>query len=131
MLWNIPVIPPDHRGGHDLSRPGQLVAYFLINIPPQKFGTYRHLHENPATDSELPIQPTRPDPNAPGCSYVDGKKICSIPDRPHVTRIVRLRWACTSTSIHGISVPHSYALTTNGVVTKVKETCGKPVRRTA
>ncbi len=92
---DIPVVQSDRGGQVTYHGPGQLVAYFLINLRRKKMGvrelvthientvigSLRHYDINSAA---------RPD--APGV-YVDGKKICSLG--------LRIRKGC---SFHGLAL---------------------------
>jgi lipoyl(octanoyl) transferase len=92
---DIPVVQSDRGGQVTYHGPGQIVAYFLINLRRKKLGV-REL----VTDIENLVINTlkayninsaaRPD--APGV-YVDGKKICSLG--------LRIRKGC---SFHGLAL---------------------------
>ncbi|MEZ8716155.1 lipoyl(octanoyl) transferase LipB [Vibrio splendidus] len=92
---DIPVIQSDRGGQVTYHGPGQLVAYFLINIRRKKFGVrdlvthIENLVINTLTAYNI-NSTARPD--APGV-YVDGKKICSLG--------LRIRRGC---SFHGLAL---------------------------
>lgn len=98
---DIPVVQSDRGGQVTYHGPGQIVAYFLINLRRKKLGV-REL----VTDIENLVINTlkaynidsaaRPD--APGV-YVDGKKICSLG--------LRIRKGC---SFHGLALNVNMAL---------------------
>ncbi|WP_165310577.1 lipoyl(octanoyl) transferase LipB [Vibrio ziniensis] len=92
---DIPVVQSDRGGQVTYHGPGQLVAYFLINLRRKKLGV-RDL----VTDIENLVINTLKNydiesaarPDAPGV-YVDGKKICSLG--------LRIRKGC---SFHGLAL---------------------------
>ncbi|MFI3274025.1 lipoyl(octanoyl) transferase LipB [Vibrio sp.] len=92
---DIPVIQSDRGGQVTYHGPGQLVAYFLINIRRKKLGVrdlvthIEHLVINTLKAYNIDSA-ARPD--APGV-YVDGKKICSLG--------LRIRRGC---SFHGLAL---------------------------
>lgn len=99
---DIPVVQSDRGGQVTYHGPGQLVAYFLINLRRKKLGvrdlvtTIENLVIN--TLKAYNIDSTaRPD--APGV-YVDGKKICSLG--------LRIRKGC---SFHGLALNVNMDLT--------------------
>ncbi len=92
---DIPVVQSDRGGQVTYHGPGQLVAYFLINLRRKKLGV-RDLVTN---IENLVINTLRAynidsaaRPDAPGV-YVDGKKICSLG--------LRIRKGC---SFHGLAL---------------------------
>jgi lipoyl(octanoyl) transferase len=92
---DIPVVQSDRGGQVTYHGPGQLVAYFLINLRRKKLGVrdlVTHI-ENLVinTLSKYNIQ-SAARPDAPGV-YVDGKKICSLG--------LRIRKGC---SFHGLAL---------------------------
>jgi lipoyl(octanoyl) transferase len=91
---NIPVVQTDRGGQVTYHGPGQLVAYFLLDLRRLGFGIRRlvTLLENSvvATLGEYGIH-AAPRSDAPGV-YVDGAKICSLG--------LRVRHGC---SYHGIA----------------------------
>ena len=92
---DIPVIQSDRGGQVTYHGPGQIVAYFLINLRRKKLGV-REL----VTDIETLVINTlkhydiesAAKPDAPGV-YVDGRKICSLG--------LRIRKGC---SFHGLAL---------------------------
>lgn len=92
---DIPVIQSDRGGQVTYHGPGQIVAYFLINLRRKKLGV-REL----VTDIETLVINTlkhydiesAAKPDAPGV-YVDGRKICSLG--------LRIRRGC---SFHGLAL---------------------------
>ena len=92
---DIPVIQSDRGGQVTYHGPGQIVAYFLINLRRKKLGV-REL----VTDIETLVINTlkhydiesTAKPDAPGV-YVDGRKICSLG--------LRIRKGC---SFHGLAL---------------------------
>ncbi|MGR5093572.1 lipoyl(octanoyl) transferase LipB [Vibrio maritimus] len=92
---DIPVIQSDRGGQVTYHGPGQLVAYFLINLRRKKLGVRElvtHI-ENLVikTLSAYDIE-SAARPDAPGV-YVDGKKVCSLG--------LRIRKGC---SFHGLAL---------------------------
>lgn len=91
---HIPVVQSDRGGQVTYHGPGQLIAYFLIDLRRLGFGIRRLvtiLEESVvATLGEYGIH-AAPRPDAPGV-YVDGAKICSLG--------LRVRHGC---SYHGIA----------------------------
>ena len=92
---DIPVIQSDRGGQVTYHGPGQLVAYFLINIRRKKFGVrdlVTHI-ENLVINTLIAYNiDSAARPDAPGV-YVDGKKICSLG--------LRIRRGC---SFHGLAL---------------------------
>ncbi|EJO9873520.1 lipoyl(octanoyl) transferase LipB [Vibrio vulnificus] len=92
---DIPVVQSDRGGQVTYHGPGQLVAYFLINLRRKKLGvrdlvtTIENLVINTLKAYNIDSA-ARPD--APGV-YVDGRKICSLG--------LRIRKGC---SFHGLSL---------------------------
>ncbi|MBE5135733.1 lipoyl(octanoyl) transferase LipB [Vibrio parahaemolyticus] len=99
---DIPVIQSDRGGQVTYHGPGQLVAYFLINLRRKKLGvrdlvtTIENLVINTLKAYNIDSA-ARPD--APGV-YVDGKKICSLG--------LRIRKGC---SFHGLALNVNMDLT--------------------
>ncbi|ENJ5962317.1 lipoyl(octanoyl) transferase LipB [Vibrio parahaemolyticus] len=99
---DIPVVQSDRGGQVTYHGPGQLVAYFLINLRRKKLGvrdlvtTIENLVINTLKAYNIDSA-TRPD--APGV-YVDGKKICSLG--------LRIRKGC---SFHGLALNVNMDLT--------------------
>ncbi|MFB1055309.1 lipoyl(octanoyl) transferase LipB [Vibrio diabolicus] len=99
---NIPVVQSDRGGQVTYHGPGQLVAYFLINLRRKKLGvrdlvtTIENLVINTLKAYNIDSA-ARPD--APGV-YVDGKKICSLG--------LRIRKGC---SFHGLALNVNMDLT--------------------
>lgn len=92
---DIPVVQSDRGGQVTYHGPGQIVAYFLINLKRKKMGVRElvtHIENIViATLNQLGITAAaRPD--APGV-YVEGKKICSLG--------LRIRKGC---SFHGLAL---------------------------
>ncbi|ELL0586620.1 TPA: lipoyl(octanoyl) transferase LipB [Vibrio vulnificus] len=92
---DIPVVQSDRGGQVTYHGPGQLVAYFLINLRRKKLGvrdlvtTIEHLVINTLKAYNIDSA-ARPD--APGV-YVEGRKICSLG--------LRIRKGC---SFHGLAL---------------------------
>lgn len=92
---DIPVVQSDRGGQVTYHGPGQLVAYFLINLRRKKLGVrdlVTHIenlviHTLKAYNIDAAARP-----DAPGV-YVDGKKICSLG--------LRIRKGC---SFHGLAL---------------------------
>ncbi|WP_277445764.1 lipoyl(octanoyl) transferase LipB [Vibrio parahaemolyticus] len=99
---DIPVVQSDRGGQVTYHGPGQLVAYFLINLRRKKLGvrdlvtTIENLVINTLKAYNIDSA-ARPD--APGV-YVDGKKICSLG--------LRIRTGC---SFHGLALNVNMDLT--------------------
>ncbi|MGY0599058.1 lipoyl(octanoyl) transferase LipB [Vibrio sp. JZG10] len=99
---NIPVVQSDRGGQVTYHGPGQLVAYFLINLRRKKLGvrdlvtTIENLVINTLKAYNIDSA-ARPD--APGV-YVEGKKICSLG--------LRIRKGC---SFHGLALNVNMDLT--------------------
>lgn len=99
---DIPVVQSDRGGQVTYHGPGQLVAYFLINLRRKKLGvrdlvtTIENLVINTLKNYNIESA-ARPD--APGV-YVDGKKICSLG--------LRIRKGC---SFHGLALNVNMDLT--------------------
>ncbi|ELB2198625.1 lipoyl(octanoyl) transferase LipB [Vibrio parahaemolyticus] len=99
---DIPVVQSDRGGQVTYHGPGQLVAYFLINLSRKKLGvrdlvtTIENLVINTLKAYNIDSA-ARPD--APGV-YVDGKKICSLG--------LRIRKGC---SFHGLALNVNMDLT--------------------
>lgn len=99
---DIPVVQSDRGGQVTYHGPGQLVAYFLINLRHKKLGvrdlvtTIENLVINTLKAYNIDSA-ARPD--APGV-YVDGKKICSLG--------LRIRKGC---SFHGLALNVNMDLT--------------------
>ncbi|HCH0948967.1 TPA: lipoyl(octanoyl) transferase LipB [Vibrio parahaemolyticus] len=99
---DIPVVQSDRGGQVTYHGPGQLVAYFLINLRRKKLGvrdlvtTIENLVINTLKAYNI-NSAARPD--APGV-YVDGKKICSLG--------LRIRKGC---SFHGLALNVNMDLT--------------------
>lgn len=99
---DIPVVQSDRGGQVTYHGPGQLVAYFLINLRRKKFGvrdlvtTIENLVINTLKAYNIDSA-ARPD--APGV-YVAGKKICSLG--------LRIRKGC---SFHGLALNVNMDLT--------------------
>ncbi|HCM1320803.1 TPA: lipoyl(octanoyl) transferase LipB [Vibrio parahaemolyticus] len=99
---DIPVVQSDRGGQVTYHGPGQLVAYFLINLRRKKLG----VRDLVTTIENLVINTLKAynidsaaRPNAPGV-YVDGKKICSLG--------LRIRKGC---SFHGLALNVNMDLT--------------------
>ncbi|CAE6889596.1 lipoyl(octanoyl) transferase LipB [Vibrio sp. B1FLJ16] len=99
---DIPVVQSDRGGQVTYHGPGQLVAYFLINLRRKKLGV-RDLVTNIENLVINTLKAYNIDsaaqPDAPGV-YVDGKKICSLG--------LRIRKGC---SFHGLALNVSMDLT--------------------
>lgn len=99
---DIPVVQSDRGGQVTYHGPGQIVAYFLINLRRKKLGvrdlvtTIENLVINTLKAYNIDSA-ARPD--APGV-YVDGKKICSLG--------LRIRKGC---SFHGLALNVNMDLT--------------------
>ncbi|WP_407528478.1 lipoyl(octanoyl) transferase LipB [Vibrio parahaemolyticus] len=99
---DIPIVQSDRGGQVTYHGPGQLVAYFLINLRRKKLGvrdlvtTIENLVINTLKAYNIDSA-ARPD--APGV-YVDGKKICSLG--------LRIRKGC---SFHGLALNVNMDLT--------------------
>ncbi|HHC6645038.1 TPA: lipoyl(octanoyl) transferase LipB [Vibrio parahaemolyticus] len=99
---DIPVVQSDRGGQVTYHGPGQLVAYFLINLRRKKLGvrdlvtTIENLVINTLKAYNIDSA-ARPD--APGV-YVDGKKLCSLG--------LRIRKGC---SFHGLALNVNMDLT--------------------
>ena len=92
---DIPVIQSDRGGQVTYHGPGQLVAYFLINIRRKKFGVrdlVTHIENLVIKTLKVYNINSTARPDAPGV-YVDGKKICSLG--------LRIRRGC---SFHGLAL---------------------------
>ncbi|WP_299689558.1 lipoyl(octanoyl) transferase LipB [uncultured Vibrio sp.] len=92
---NIPVIQSDRGGQVTYHGPGQLVAYFLINIRRKSFGVrdlVTHIENLVINTLKAYNIDSTARPDAPGV-YVDGKKICSLG--------LRIRRGC---SFHGLAL---------------------------
>ncbi|WP_210449250.1 lipoyl(octanoyl) transferase LipB [Vibrio crassostreae] len=92
---DIPVIQSDRGGQVTYHGPGQLVAYFLINIRRKKFGArdlVTHIENLVINTLKAYNIDSAARPDAPGV-YVDGKKICSLG--------LRIRRGC---SFHGLAL---------------------------
>jgi lipoyl(octanoyl) transferase len=92
---DIPVIQSDRGGQVTYHGPGQLVAYFLINIRRKKFGVrdlVTHIENLVINTLKAYNIESAARPDAPGV-YVDGKKICSLG--------LRIRRGC---SFHGLAL---------------------------
>ena len=92
---NIPVIQSDRGGQVTYHGPGQLVAYFLINIRRKKFGVrdlVTHIENLVINTLKAYNIDSAARPDAPGV-YDDGKKICSLG--------LRIRRGC---SFHGLAL---------------------------
>ncbi|EIV8664764.1 lipoyl(octanoyl) transferase LipB [Vibrio parahaemolyticus] len=99
---DIPVVQSDRGGQVTYHGPGQLVAYFLINLRRKKLG----VRDLVTTIENLVINTLKAynidsaaKPDAPGV-YVDGKKICSLG--------LRIRKGC---SFHGLALNVNMDLT--------------------
>ncbi|HCG8428988.1 octanoyltransferase [Vibrio parahaemolyticus] len=99
---DIPVVQSDRGGQVTYHGPGQLVAYFLINLRRKKLG----VRDLVTTIENLVIDTLKAynidsaaRPDAPGV-YVDGKKICSLG--------LRIRKGC---SFHGLALNVNMDLT--------------------
>ena len=92
---DIPVVQSDRGGQVTYHGPGQLVAYFLINIRRKKFGVrdlVTHIENLVINTLKAYNIDSAARPDAPGV-YVDGKKICSLG--------LRIRRGC---SFHGLAL---------------------------
>jgi lipoyl(octanoyl) transferase len=92
---DIPVIQSDRGGQVTYHGPGQLVAYFLINIRRKKFGVrdlVTHIENLVINTLKAYNINSTARSDAPGV-YVDGKKICSLG--------LRIRRGC---SFHGLAL---------------------------
>ncbi|MEZ8866321.1 lipoyl(octanoyl) transferase LipB [Vibrio splendidus] len=92
---DIPVIQSDRGGQVTYHGPGQLVAYFLINIRRKKFGVrdlVTHIENLVINTLKAYNINSTARPDAPGV-YVDGQKICSLG--------LRIRRGC---SFHGLAL---------------------------
>ena len=92
---DIPVIQSDRGGQVTYHGPGQLVAYFLINIRRKKFGVrdlVTHIENLVIKTLKAYNINSTARPDAAGV-YVDGKKICSLG--------LRIRRGC---SFHGLAL---------------------------
>lgn len=92
---DIPVIQSDRGGQVTYHGPGQLVAYFLINIRRKKFGVrdlVTHIENLVINTLKAYNINSTARPDAPGV-YVDDKKICSLG--------LRIRRGC---SFHGLAL---------------------------
>ncbi|MEZ8626950.1 lipoyl(octanoyl) transferase LipB [Vibrio splendidus] len=92
---DIPVIQSDRGGQVTYHGPGQLVAYFLINIRRKKFGVrdlVTHIENLVINTLKAYNINSTARPDAPGV-YVNGKKICSLG--------LRIRRGC---SFHGLAL---------------------------
>lgn len=92
---NIPVVPVDRGGQVTYHGPGQLVAYFLVNIRRKKIGVRGLVNaiENTVVASlaEYGVE-SAPRPDAPGV-YIGEQKVCSLG--------LRIRRGC---SFHGLAL---------------------------
>ncbi|MBW3698033.1 lipoyl(octanoyl) transferase LipB [Vibrio sp. T187] len=92
---DIPIVQSDRGGQVTYHGPGQLVAYFLINIRRKKFGVrdlVSHIENLVINTLKAYNIDSAARPDAPGV-YVDGKKICSLG--------LRIRRGC---SFHGLAL---------------------------
>jgi len=92
---DIPIVQSDRGGQVTYHGPGQLVAYFLINIRRKKFGVrdlVSHIENLVINTLKAYNIESAARPDAPGV-YVDGKKICSLG--------LRIRRGC---SFHGLAL---------------------------
>ena len=92
---NIPVVKSDRGGQVTYHGPGQLVAYFLINLRRKKLGVrdlVTHIENLVINTLNTYNIAAAARPDAPGV-YVDGKKICSLG--------LRIRKGC---SFHGLAL---------------------------
>ncbi|WP_394250770.1 lipoyl(octanoyl) transferase LipB [Vibrio profundi] len=92
---DIPIVQSDRGGQVTYHGPGQLVAYFLINIRRKKFGVrdlVSHIENLVINTLKAYNIESAARPDAPGV-YVEGKKICSLG--------LRIRRGC---SFHGLAL---------------------------
>ena len=92
---DIPVVQSDRGGQVTYHGPGQLVAYFLINLRRKKLGVRElvtHIENLVINTLKAYNIESTARPDAPGV-YVDGKKICSL--------WLRIRKCC---SFHGLAL---------------------------
>ncbi|RTZ15338.1 lipoyl(octanoyl) transferase LipB [Vibrio aquaticus] len=92
---DIPVVQSDRGGQVTYHGPGQLVAYFLINLRRKKIGVrdlVTHIENLVISTLKAYNIDSAARPDAPGV-YVDGKKICSLG--------LRIRKGC---SFHGLAL---------------------------
>ncbi|MDA0119459.1 lipoyl(octanoyl) transferase LipB [Vibrio sp. T11.5] len=92
---DIPVVQSDRGGQVTYHGPGQLVAYFLINLRRKKLGVRElvtHIENLVINTLKKYNIESAARPDAPGV-YVDGKKICSLG--------LRIRKGC---SFHGLAL---------------------------
>ncbi|KIP79459.1 MULTISPECIES: lipoyl(octanoyl) transferase LipB [Vibrio] len=92
---NIPVVQSDRGGQVTYHGPGQLVAYFLINLRRKKLGVrdlVTHIENLVINTLKAYNIESAARPDAPGV-YVDSKKICSLG--------LRIRKGC---SFHGLAL---------------------------
>lgn len=92
---DIPVVQSDRGGQVTYHGPGQLVAYFLINLRRKKLGVrdlVTHIENLVINTLKAYNIDSTARPDAPGV-YVDGKKICSLG--------LRIRKGC---SFHGLAL---------------------------
>ncbi|GAB7227480.1 lipoyl(octanoyl) transferase LipB [Vibrio rotiferianus] len=92
---DIPVVQSDRGGQVTYHGPGQLVAYFLINLRRKKLGVrdlVTHIENLVINTLKAYNIDSAARPDAPGV-YVDGKKICSLG--------LRIRKGC---SFHGLAL---------------------------
>lgn len=92
---DIPVVKSDRGGQVTYHGPGQLVAYFLINLRRKKLGVrdlVTHIENLVINTLKKYNIESAARPDAPGV-YVDGKKICSLG--------LRIRKGC---SFHGLAL---------------------------
>ncbi|MCL9773255.1 lipoyl(octanoyl) transferase LipB [Vibrio methylphosphonaticus] len=92
---DIPVVKSDRGGQVTYHGPGQLVAYFLINLRRKKLGVrdlVTHIENLVIKTLNTYNIEAAARPDAPGV-YVDGKKICSLG--------LRIRKGC---SFHGLAL---------------------------
>ncbi|GMQ47435.1 lipoyl(octanoyl) transferase LipB [Vibrio sp. 10N] len=92
---DIPVVQSDRGGQVTYHGPGQLVAYFLINLRRKKLGVRElvtHIENLVIKTLNAYDIESAARPDAPGV-YVDGKKVCSLG--------LRIRKGC---SFHGLAL---------------------------
>lgn len=92
---DIPVVQSDRGGQVTYHGPGQLVAYFLINLRRKKLGVrdlVTHIENLVINTLKAYNIESTARPDAPGV-YVDGRKICSLG--------LRIRKGC---SFHGLAL---------------------------